>query len=497
MKEVNSTHTVIPFSYNAGQLYTIRSMSSMPNPLLCCTITLRVDYVIMPRLLPKGRCGPSVMANKGIEFILRKLFHGTNAPRNATHIYVDYLDDPQVHIPLFWIPRQITKLTIIYHYRRWVPFDFRYENPIDCQCNRPMVDRGVRQLCIMGSTSVIAQRLITPLREWKCLASLITTVRVSPAAIPAPLRDSLTRTSYNYRKQYVGAKFALQAMFGERLDWLSFQINKQYPASSHYYKNYIPMLEQVIPLGSVGYTDPLTKKFVVLFKAIDPTSSNELRIHSIPSILKMGGTKVIEDPEYSLAWDHEYQKFDILRKLGAWTKGRSEYSVPLGLDVDKTLCLSLGRALCQELEGDQFKKWLIEYRQIIMDVFGDSHPYIRKRLDLVTTTVDSSQYVWFAHLGHKLCVDSRSDERFYFQLDPQALRNPGRPWGEVKVPQRYTHPTPVLVSWEHISVRPSCPNDIFARDKSLRCKDENLTRETAAGAPIEHIDEICAALASS
>ncbi len=40
MKEVNSTHSIVPFSYNGGQLYTIRAMSSMSNPLLCRTITL-------------------------------------------------------------------------------------------------------------------------------------------------------------------------------------------------------------------------------------------------------------------------------------------------------------------------------------------------------------------------------------------------------------------------------------------------------------------------
>ncbi|KAK0441182.1 uncharacterized protein EV420DRAFT_1580807 [Desarmillaria tabescens] len=459
MKEVNSTHTVIPFSYNAGQLYTIRSMSSMSNPLLCRTITLRVDYVIMPQLLLKARCSPSIAANNGIELILRKLFYGPNAPRNATHIYIDYLDDPQVHIPLFWIPRQIAKLTIIYHYRRWVPFGFRDECPFRCQCNHPMVDRGVRQLCIMGSTSVIAHRLITPLTEWKCLTSLITAVRVSPAAIPVPLRDSLTQTSYDYRRQYVGPEFAPRVMFGERLDWSSFQTSKWYPIDLSYYKYYIPMLEQVIPLGSVGYIDPLTRKFVVLFNAIDPTTSNDLRIPSIPSILEMGGTKVIEDPWYSSAWDYAYNKFDILHKLGAWTKGRSVYSIPLGLDMDKTLCLGLGRAFRRDFEGNQFKNWLTEHRQIIMDVFGDDHPYIRKRVDLVTTTVDSSQYVWFAHLGHKLHVETGSSE--------EALRKPGRLWGEVKVPQRYTHPTQVLVSWEHISTVGQTPMTVKIRCYSV------------------------------
>ncbi|KAK0240443.1 hypothetical protein EDD85DRAFT_488860 [Armillaria nabsnona] len=95
MKDVNSTHSVIAFSYNARQLYTIPSMSAMSNPPLCRTITLRVDYMIMSQFLPKTKCGRSIVANKGIESILRKLFYGPNAPRNATHIYIDYLDDPR------------------------------------------------------------------------------------------------------------------------------------------------------------------------------------------------------------------------------------------------------------------------------------------------------------------------------------------------------------------------------------------------------------------
>ncbi len=30
------------------------------------------------------------------------------------------------------------------------------------------------------------------------------------------------------------------------------------------------MFEQVIPVGSVGYIDPMTRKFIILFNAIDP-----------------------------------------------------------------------------------------------------------------------------------------------------------------------------------------------------------------------------------
>ncbi|SJL04382.1 uncharacterized protein ARMOST_07748 [Armillaria ostoyae] len=462
MKEVNSTHSVIAFSYNARQLYTIPSMSAMSNPLLCRTITLRVDYVIMPQFLPKTKCGPSIVANKGIESILRKLFYGPNAPRNATHIYIDYLDDPQVHIPRLWIPRQITRLTIIYHYRRWVPFCFRDQCPFRCQCDHPTVDRGVRELCIMGSTSVIMHRLLTPLTEWKNLASVITNrtaVRVGLAAILV-----LRWTAYNHRQQCVGPQFALRVMFGERLDWLSFQDDKWYPID---YDNYIPMLEQVIPLGSVGYIDPLTRKFVFLFNAMDPASSMEPRIQRIPSILKKGVAEVLEDPGYSPPWDYAYNKFDILHKLDAWTRGRSVYSIPLALDMDRTLCLALGRASRRVLEDNQIKKWLTEHRQTITDVFGDDHPYIRKRLDVVTTTVNSSQYVWFAHLGNELYPQDSSNEEFYFQLDPQALGKPGRPWGEVKVPQRYTHPPRILISWEHISTVGQSPMTVKIRCHSI------------------------------
>ncbi len=45
------------------------------------------------------------------------------------------------------------------------------------------------------------------------------------------------------------------------------------------------MFEQVIPVGSVGYIDPMTAKFIVLFNAIDPGSSTDARLDSIPSLL--------------------------------------------------------------------------------------------------------------------------------------------------------------------------------------------------------------------
>ncbi len=159
------------------------------------------------------------------------------------------------------------------------------------------------------------------------------------------------------------------------------------------------MLEQVIPLGSVGYTDPLTRKFVFLFNAMDPASSMEPRIQRIPSILKKGVAEVLEDPGYSPPWDYAYNKYDILHKLDAWTRGRSfvflcveylcvadgsnrVYSIPLAFDMDRTLCLALGRASRRVLEDNQIKNWLAEHRQTITDVFEGDHPYIRKRLDV-------------------------------------------------------------------------------------------------------------------
>ncbi len=104
IKEVNSMHSLIPLSYNAGQLYTIKSLSSISNPLLCRTLTFRVEYVVMPQRVMIIACEPSIAVNKGIERILRKLFYGPNTPRHRIHIFVDYLDDSQVHIPSFWIP---------------------------------------------------------------------------------------------------------------------------------------------------------------------------------------------------------------------------------------------------------------------------------------------------------------------------------------------------------------------------------------------------------
>ncbi len=59
------------------------------------------------------------------------------------------------------------------------------------------------------------------------------------------------------------------------------------------------MLEQLISLGSVGYIDPLTRKFIVLFNAIDPgESSMDARLDSIPSLLESGMSKLVVNPKH-------------------------------------------------------------------------------------------------------------------------------------------------------------------------------------------------------
>ncbi len=44
--------------------------------------------------------------------------------------------------------------------------------------------------------------------------------------------------------------------------------------------------------------------------------------------------------------------------------------------------ISLGRASCKELVGTHFETWALDHKQKILDIFGDEHPYIQKRLDL-------------------------------------------------------------------------------------------------------------------
>lgn len=435
-------HLVIPFTYTGGFLYTVRSIFAIPKPLLCRTITFKVDYMIVPNSLRYSGCGPSITANRGIESVLRRLFHRNNTPPDGIHIYVDYLDDPQVHIPRFWIPLQTTRLTIVYHRRRWVSSKFRSKWPFHCHCDQPIVARRVRRLCIMGCTAVIVTQLLAPLIEWKCLVSLTTDLEVD---IPV---TSLTWAMYDYPKQDVGQGFLSRVMFGEQGPWSSL-IGKSHP---YYYRHgrYIPMFEQVIPLGSVGYIDPFSKKFVVLFNALDPATSTEPRIHHIPSILQTRGTKLVTPS----AWG-------VLRKIGAWIKG---ISIPLPFDTEQVLYLWLGRAISRELVGNNLKIWLRTHQTAITDVFRDHHPYIQKHLALVTSTVDSSQYVWCVLLGRPRKCHGIFQHTFHFEVDPQASRNPGSPWGKIKPPMCYTHPSdPVLVSWDHISTAGQSPMTVHIR----------------------------------
>ncbi|PBK74712.1 hypothetical protein ARMSODRAFT_950741 [Armillaria solidipes] len=191
-------------------------------------------------------------------------------------------------------------------------------------------------------------------------------------------------------------------MFGDQYS-RAYWIHRSY--IEDYTNREIPMLEQVIPLGSVGYIDPLTRKFIVFFNAIDPgESSTDARLGSIPSLLESGVTKLVVNPKHSPGppWDREYASFDPRPFLTALNQMTSKlYNIPVGLDRPEELFLTLGRACRTDLVGTHFETWLLNYKQKILDIFGDEHPYIRKRLDLVTTTINSSQYAWFAHLGFR------------------------------------------------------------------------------------------------
>ncbi len=54
----------------------------------------------------------------------------------------------------------------------------------------------------------------------------------------------------------------------------------------------------------------------------------------------------------------------------------------VGYDHPQLLFLTLGRACSKELVGTHFEAWLLDHKQQILDIFGDEHPYIRKRLEL-------------------------------------------------------------------------------------------------------------------
>ncbi|KAK0455747.1 uncharacterized protein EV420DRAFT_1552982 [Desarmillaria tabescens] len=219
-KDVNSVHAWIPFSFDKAHLYTVRSMHIISNPMLCRTITFTVEYVVMPQLLIwYMTCGATVEANKRVESALRRIFCDPNRPRSATHIYVNYLDDLQLHTPSFWIPPQITHLTIVYHYRRWVPRSFRKESfTFHCVCERLAVDRRVSHLTVMGAIPAIVKRLIAPRDEWRHLVSL--TTDLDETSVSASSQTSVVCKRYDIPFQDVGNDYALHVMFGDRSFWL-------------------------------------------------------------------------------------------------------------------------------------------------------------------------------------------------------------------------------------------------------------------------------------
>ncbi len=208
-------HSWIPLSYNGGRLYSFKSLSSVSNPMLCRTLTFRVDYVAMPERVVFTRCEPSVEANKGIESLLRKLFYGPNPPLHATHIYVDYLDDSRVHVPSFWIPSQITRLTILYHFRSWTVDWLDKQDFHPCQCSRSTINREVEHLTIMGATPELTRGIVTPLSEWKCL-SFLTIDSDAPDIKTQTSRISVLRRSEDFGYEAVKPDFLLRVMFGDQ-----------------------------------------------------------------------------------------------------------------------------------------------------------------------------------------------------------------------------------------------------------------------------------------
>ncbi|KAK0432151.1 hypothetical protein EV421DRAFT_123531 [Armillaria borealis] len=461
IKEVNSMHSFIPFSYNGGQLYRVQSLSSVSHPMLCRTITFRIDYMITPELLyAAGECKPTIEANRGIVSTLRRIFHDPNPPVHATHIYVGYVDDTQIHIPRFWVPRQITRLTIIYHHRRCVSTGFRLRFPRFCDCRKPIIKPRVQHLTIMGATPVIVKRLIDPMKRWRCLYSLTTDVDIAVCS-----SISFIEKLYDFPDQDPGLDFVYHCMFGERRNsgWLRWYYGPHFGESPD---NYIPILEQVIPVGSVGYIDPLSRKFIILFNAIDPTSSTEPRIHSVASVLKGETTKLIMDPNYSpvLGWECKRTLLNT-DALGALVDQRSLYDICVGCGgFPATLYLTLGQAVARHLIGTHFDSWFLDHKQTILDVFEGDHPYIRKGLDLVTTAIDSAQYAWLA----RLYEDASS--YVYFRLNPLAANTPGSVWGDFTPfkngAEFHSYPD-VIESWDHVSTVGQPPKTVEINCHSL------------------------------
>ncbi|KAK0497816.1 hypothetical protein EDD18DRAFT_1159480, partial [Armillaria luteobubalina] len=311
--------------------------------------------------------------------MLRRIFHNPNPPMHATHIYVEYVDDSQIHIPCFRVPRQITRLTIIYHYRHCVGMNFREQYPRYCLCRNRIIQPRVQHLTIMGATPVIVKCLINPIKRWRSLCSLTTDADM--LAVFSSI--SYIKKSYDFPGQEIGIDFVHHCMFGERRKSEVFYL-RWYFCPRFSLDHYIPMFEQVIPVGSVGYIDPLSRKFIILFNAIDPTSSTEPRLHGVASLLEGQTTKLIVDPNYSPVLGWEYKR-TLLNSdaLGALIEQRSLYDIPAGCGgFPARLFLTLGHAVARYLIGSNFDSWFLEHKETILDMFEDNHPYIRKGLDI-------------------------------------------------------------------------------------------------------------------
>ncbi|KAK0205901.1 hypothetical protein DFS33DRAFT_1272491 [Desarmillaria ectypa] len=84
-------------------------------------------------------------------------------------------------------------------------------------------------------------------------------------------------------------------------------------------------------------------------------------------------------------------------------------------------------------------------KQTIMDVFGEDHPYIRRRLDLVTTTIDSlSEY------GRAFRHAEVNGQTPHEGLISIAYLSPGSLWR--KFTDKDTISRDSLITWSHISI---------------------------------------------
>ncbi|KAG7446005.1 uncharacterized protein BT62DRAFT_1076408 [Guyanagaster necrorhizus] len=129
--------------------------------------------------------------------------------------------------------------------------------------------------------------LLVPTSEFlslRILASLTTDADIGQGDIPVSLRDSFTRRRCDFPIQDVEPDFVRLAMFDEQFS-RAYGYHRYVERRGHCY---ISTFEQVIPLCSVGYINPLTRKFVVLFNAIDPAASTGIgnsqhSLHSLKS----------------------------------------------------------------------------------------------------------------------------------------------------------------------------------------------------------------------